>query len=53
MGANANIIEKSGSWYSYDGERIGQGKDNAKQWLKDHPEAAKPSNRRSASCMSR
>ncbi len=41
MGSNANIIEKSGSWYSYDGERIGQGKDNAKQWLKDNPEVAK------------
>ncbi|MGH8561943.1 MAG: recombinase RecA [Nevskiales bacterium] len=40
MGSNANIIEKSGSWFSYDGERIGQGKDNAKQWLKEHPEAA-------------
>jgi recombination protein RecA len=40
MGVNANIIEKSGSWFSYDGERIGQGKDNAKQWLKEHPEAA-------------
>jgi recombination protein RecA len=39
MGSNANIIEKSGSWFSYDGERIGQGKDNAKQWLKEHPEA--------------
>jgi recombination protein RecA len=33
-----NIVEKSGSWYSYSGERIGQGRDNAKQFLKDHPE---------------
>jgi recombination protein RecA len=40
MGVNANIIEKSGSWFSYEGERIGQGKDNAKQWLKEHPEVA-------------
>jgi recombination protein RecA len=40
MGVNANIIEKSGSWFSYDGERIGQGKDNAKQWLKEHPDVA-------------
>ncbi|HXG29645.1 MAG TPA: recombinase RecA [Nevskiales bacterium] len=40
MGVNANIIEKSGSWFSYEGERIGQGKDNAKQWLKEHPDVA-------------
>lgn len=33
-----NIIDKSGSWYSYNGERIGQGRENAKQFLKDHPE---------------
>jgi recombination protein RecA len=40
MGVNANLIEKSGSWFSYEGERIGQGKDNAKQWLKEHPDVA-------------
>jgi recombination protein RecA len=40
MGVNANIIEKSGSWFSYEGERIGQGKDNAKQWLREHPDVA-------------
>ncbi len=33
-----NLVEKSGSWYSYAGERIGQGRENAKQFLKDHPE---------------
>jgi recombination protein RecA len=33
-----NIVEKSGSWYSYNGERIGQGRDNAKQFMRDHPE---------------
>jgi recombination protein RecA len=33
-----NVIEKSGSWYSYKGERIGQGRDNARQFLKDHPD---------------
>lgn len=32
-----NLIEKSGSWYSYNGERIGQGRDSAKQYLKDNP----------------
>lgn len=34
---NANIIDKSGSWMSYNGEKIGQGRDNAKQYIKDHP----------------
>jgi recombination protein RecA len=35
-----NLVEKSGSWYAYNGERIGQGKDNARNYLKDHPDAA-------------
>jgi recombination protein RecA len=34
------IIEKSGSWYSFDGDRIGQGRENVKAWLKDNPVAA-------------
>jgi len=33
-----NLIEKSGSWYSFDGERIGQGRENARQFLAEHPE---------------
>ena len=33
-----NIVEKSGSWYSYKGERIGQGRENARQFLKDNPD---------------
>jgi recombination protein RecA len=41
LGADAGIIEKSGAWYSYDGERIGQGRENAKQFLKDKPELAR------------
>jgi recombination protein RecA len=41
MGSDHKIIEKSGAWYSYGGERIGQGKDNARQYLKDNPTAAK------------
>ncbi|MEP6484201.1 MAG: recombinase RecA [Rudaea sp.] len=41
MGSDNKIIEKSGAWYSYGGERIGQGKDNARQYLKDNPTAAK------------
>src|SRR5476651_1373484 len=40
LGSDAKIVEKSGSWYSYNGERIGQGKDNAKTYLKQHPEVA-------------
>ena len=41
MGALHNLIEKSGSWYSYKGERIGQGRDNAKQFLRDNPDVYK------------
>ena len=40
MGAEAGIIEKSGAWYSLDGERIGQGRENTKEFLRDHPELA-------------
>lgn len=36
MGVDQNLVEKSGSWYSYEGERIGQGKENAKKYLKEH-----------------
>ncbi|MCE5234010.1 MAG: recombinase RecA [Xanthomonadaceae bacterium] len=40
MGADHKLVEKSGAWYSYKSERIGQGKDNARQYLKEHPEIA-------------
>jgi len=40
LGAEMNIVEKSGSWYSYGGERIGQGRDNACEFLREHPEMA-------------
>jgi recombination protein RecA len=40
MGALHGLVEKSGSWYSYEGERIGQGKDNARAYLLQHPEIA-------------
>ena len=40
LGVQENIVEKSGAWYSYNGDRIGQGKENVRQWLKDNPEAA-------------
>jgi len=38
LGVSQNIIEKSGSWYSFNGERIGQGRENARQFLKDNPD---------------
>ena len=41
LGAAHNVVEKSGAWYSYAGERIGQGRDNARQFLKDHPDVNK------------
>ena len=40
LGVAQGIIEKSGSWYSYNGDRIGQGKDNVRMFLKDNPEIA-------------
>jgi recombination protein RecA len=36
-GAEHNVIEKSGTWYTYKGERIGQGRENAKRYLKENP----------------
>ncbi|WP_419730300.1 recombinase RecA [Lichenicola sp.] len=40
LGVKANIVEKSGAWFSYDSTRIGQGRENSKQFLRDHPEMA-------------
>jgi recombination protein RecA len=40
LGVNQRIVEKSGAWYSYGGDRIGQGKDNAREYLREHPEIA-------------
>jgi len=40
MGVEAKILEKSGSWYAYNGEKIGQGKDNAREFLKENPDLA-------------
>ncbi|MES1185992.1 MAG: recombinase RecA [Myxococcales bacterium] len=37
MGSDANVIQKSGAWFSIDGERIGQGRDNARTYLEEHP----------------
>ena len=41
MGVDAKLIDKAGAWYSYNDERIGQGKENVRQWLKDNPAVAK------------
>jgi recombination protein RecA len=40
LGSQAGVVEKSGAWFSYDGQRIGQGRENAKQFLRDNPEIA-------------
>ena len=40
LGVQHNLVEKSGAWYSYKGDRIGQGKDNVRLFLKEHPEIA-------------
>jgi recombination protein RecA len=41
LGSENGIVEKSGAWYSFEGERIGQGRENAKQFLMEHPETAR------------
>lgn len=40
LGVEAGVIEKSGAWYSFSGSRIGQGRENAKEFLRNNPEAA-------------
>jgi recombination protein RecA len=40
MGVEHRIVEKSGAWYAYGGEKIGQGKDNTREYLKDNPHIA-------------
>jgi recombination protein RecA len=42
LGVKAGVVEKSGAWFSYDSQRIGQGRENAKQFLRDHPEVSDP-----------
>ena len=38
LAANINVVNKSGAWYAYEGDKIGQGRENAKTFLKEHPE---------------
>jgi len=40
IGVDQNIVEKAGAWYSFSGDRIGQGRENAKEYLREHPEIA-------------
>ncbi len=46
LGVKAGIVEKSGAWFSHDSQRIGQGRENSKQFLRDHPEVAASIERR-------
>ncbi|NOL48989.1 recombinase RecA [Pelistega europaea] len=41
LGVKAGIVDKAGAWFSYDGNRIGQGKDNVREYLREHPELAR------------
>jgi recombination protein RecA len=40
LGVDLNFVEKAGAWYSYNGEKIGQGKDNSREFLKENPAIA-------------
>ena len=40
LGVNAGVVEKSGAWFSFDGERIGQGRENTRKYLKENPKVA-------------
>ncbi len=46
LGVKAGIVEKSGAWFSFDSQRIGQGRENAKQFLRDHKDVADEIERR-------
>ena len=41
LGVKAGVVEKSGAWFSYDSQRIGQGRENAKQFLREHADVAR------------
>ena len=46
IGVDRGLVEKSGAWFSYEGERLGQGRENAKLFLLEHPEISEPLERR-------
>ena len=41
LGVKAGVVEKSGAWFSYDSQRLGQGRENAKTFLRDNPDIAR------------
>ena len=41
MGVEAGVVDKSGAWYAYNGEKIGQGKDNSREYLRENPAIAR------------
>jgi recombination protein RecA len=41
LGVKAGVVEKSGAWFSYNSQRLGQGRENAKQFLRDNPDTAR------------
>ena len=41
MGVTAKVLDKSGAWYAYNGEKIGQGRDNAREFLRENPDLAR------------
>ncbi|RBL65733.1 DNA recombination/repair protein RecA, partial [Pseudomonas sp. MWU13-2625] len=51
LGVQAKIVDKAGAWYSYNGEKIGQGKDNTREWLKSNPEIAAEAERKIRDAM--
>ncbi len=46
LGTEANVLVKSGAWYSYNGEKVGQGKENVKEWLKNNPKIMEEINKK-------
>jgi recombination protein RecA len=51
QGVEAGIVDKSGAWYSFDGERIGQGRENVKKFLKANPDLCATLNQKVRDCV--
>ncbi|MDP8961004.1 MAG: DNA recombination/repair protein RecA, partial [Actinomycetota bacterium] len=51
VGVDAGIIRKSGAWYQYEGEQIGQGRENARQFLKEHDDIAREIEKRAKEAL--
>ncbi len=52
LGIKAGLVEKAGAWFSYKGEKLGQGRENAKIFLRDHPEVAEEIENKIRRCRS-